>query len=1135
MPTIYDNLAEDTKLLPELRKELGPARRADFCVGYFNLRGWRGIADEIDTWNEDEQVCRVLIGMQARPEDELRELLRFNPEDAQIDLPTARRLKERLAQELRDQLTIGAPTNEDERGLRQLAAQLRAGKVQVKLHTRYRLHAKLYLIHRRDHKAALVGYVGSSNLTFSGLAGQGELNVDVLEQDAAQKLNQWFEDRWNDNFSIDISAELAEIIETSWAREALIPPYHIYLKMAYHLAEEARAGLTEFKIPADLENILFDYQRAAALLAARHLHRRKGVLIGDVVGLGKTLMATTVARIFQEDFDFGTLIICPKNLVDMWQGYVERYRLSARVVSITLVQKELPQLRRYRLVILDESHNLRNREGKRYKFIQEYIRTNDSYCILLSATPYNKAYLDLSAQLRLFVPEDADIGIRPEKLLHEMGELEFKRKHQTGVRTLAAFEKSEHSDDWRELMRLYMVRRTRSFIKLNYAQYDREQARYFLEFPNGQRSYFPERLPKTVKFHLDAMDQNDQYAYLYSDAVVNTINELALPRYGLGQYIKEAERRKATDAEKAVLDDLSRAGQRLIGFTRINLFKRLESSGQVFLQSLERHIVRNYIYIYALENDLPLPVGTQNVVELGSYATDLDLEDEQALSLFDDNGEDDAPAEPPASVAKSMKERAADAYAQYQQRYQRYFKWVKPQFLRKADLLRDLRHDAEALQRIITECGPWRAGDDVKLKELVRLLTEQHPYEKVLIFSQYADTVRYLQTELPRRGVRKLGAATGDSADPTALVRRFSPNSNMATIDDADELRVLLATDVLSEGHNLQDAAIVVNFDLPWAIIRLIQRAGRVDRIGQQAQRLLCYSFLPAEGVEQIIRLRSRVSQRLEENAQVVGTDEAFFEDQMPAQALVDLYSEKDGILDEDDEGEVDLASYAYQIWRNAVKADPALEKTISKLAPVSYSAREHVPNPAQPEGVLLYMRTAQGYDSLAWVTPAGEIITESQYEILNAARCEPNTPARPHADYHHPAVTKAVRTLVQLQADSPGGQLGSPRGARFKTYERLKRFWDDQKGTLFEAGYLEQGIEKAIDDLYRYPLRPTAADTLNRQIRSGISDDAFAQLVLDLRRDNRLSQINDRKTTSTEPQIICSLGLLPPPGEDAS
>src|SRR5262249_24882324 len=146
--------------------------------------------------------------------------------------------------------------------------------------------------------------------------------------------------------------------------------------------------------------------------------------------------------------------------------------------------------------------------------------------------------------------------------------------------------------------------------------------------------------------------------------------------------------------------------------------------------------------------------------------------------------------------------------------------------------------------------------------------------EKVIVFTQFADTVRYLEAQLRARGVNRLAAVTGDSEDPTGYAWRFSPISNKKrdNIGPDQELRILLATDVLSDGQNLQDGAIIVNFDLPWAIIRLIQRAGRVDRIGQKADQILCYSFLPADGVERLIRLLSRVRRRLQENAEGVGT-----------------------------------------------------------------------------------------------------------------------------------------------------------------------------------------------------------------------------------------------------------------------
>ncbi|MGH2484741.1 MAG: SNF2-related protein, partial [Ktedonobacterales bacterium] len=332
----------------------------------FNLRGWRQIAELTDGFSgAPDERCRLLVGMQTPPQDELRAMYTIGDSGDELDQSVALRLKKRMAEEFREQLTIGAPTDADEQGLRLLSAQLRSGKLAVKLYLRHTLHAKLYLLYRRDPINPIVGYLGSSNLTFAGLSGQGELNVDVLDGDATVKLARWFDDRWDDRWCLDISNELADIIDASWAREEALPPYYIYLKMAYHLSQEARAGLSEFRIPRDFGNRLFDFQRAAVQIAAHHVNKREGVLIGDVVGLGKTLMATALARIFQDDRGWETLIICPKNLVAMWQDYVERYRLLAKVLSISQVG-DLAGMRRYRLVLIDESHNLRNPEGRRY-------------------------------------------------------------------------------------------------------------------------------------------------------------------------------------------------------------------------------------------------------------------------------------------------------------------------------------------------------------------------------------------------------------------------------------------------------------------------------------------------------------------------------------------------------------------------------------------------------------------------------------------------------------------------------------------------------------------------------------------------------------------------------------------------
>src|SRR5208282_3592041 len=227
MPRIFDNI--DQQLLPALKETLNLSDHADFCVGYFNLRGWKQIDARIKEWaGGPDNCCRLLVGMQRLPQDTLREALSLVRRPDGIDNASAIHLKKQLAEEFREQLMVGVPTNDDEAGLRRLAEQIRSGKVVVKLFLRHPLHAKLYLLFRPDPVNPIVSYLGSSNLTLAGLSGQGELNVDVLDHDAGQKLAKWFENRWDDRWCIDISDELVKIIEESWAREALIPPYHIY-------------------------------------------------------------------------------------------------------------------------------------------------------------------------------------------------------------------------------------------------------------------------------------------------------------------------------------------------------------------------------------------------------------------------------------------------------------------------------------------------------------------------------------------------------------------------------------------------------------------------------------------------------------------------------------------------------------------------------------------------------------------------------------------------------------------------------------------------------------------------------------------------------------------------------------------
>ncbi|MDN5882054.1 MAG: hypothetical protein L0H37_06765, partial [Nitrosospira sp.] len=422
-------------------------------------------------------------------------------------------------------------------------------------------------------------------------------------------------------------------------------------------------------------------------------------------------------------------------------------------------------------------------------------------------------------------------------------------------------------------------------------------------------------------------------------------------------------------AERKQMDDLGKEGKRLIGFCRTNLFKRLESSGFSFLQSIERHILRNEIYLHAIDNGLELPIGT-----LDAGILDADRFDEDAEGLYGEQ-EDLLDGVFEEADASDVATQAATIYRQYVSEYRKRFKWIGPRLFKK-DLYEHLADDVAALRGLLNRYGLWKTEQDRKLVQLEALIARTHGNDKVLVFTQFADTARYLGRALQVRGIRSLAVVTGASADPYAVACCFSPHSNRAKIAKADELRVLVCTDVLSEGQNLQDCAVVVNFDLPWAIIRLIQRAGRVDRIGQQAEEILCYSFLPADGVERLIKLRARIAQRLQENAEVVGTDEAFFEDE-DAERLRKLSLQTAGSLDDQDD-EVDLASYAWQIWKSATESNPALAREIEALPPVIFSAKrfpssdflqvlDFVPEVYGADGIL---RAPTEFKPLRFATP---------------------------------------------------------------------------------------------------------------------------------------------------------------------
>ena len=592
-----------------------------------------------------------------------------------------------------------------------------------------------------------------------------------------------------------------------------------------------------------------------------------------------------------------------------------------------------------------------------------------------------------------------------------------------------------------------------------------------------------------------------------SPGVLAALDDLRLPRYDMSRYVA-ADGPEPSPDEHQVLDRMQRAGGNLLGFTRTMLMKRLSSSGAVFVLSLQRHLLRNHMYASAVRADGFLPVGTVDDSQMfGSDDSDV-LE----IPIDEDDG---------VQVARSteqwiaMAEGALEHLADHDPNS---VTWVRAALFGPA-LLEDLEHDVEVLEGLLERFGTWTERTDSKLDALEELISVTHEDEKVLIFSEYADTAKYVASALQRRGVDRIEAVTGSSEDPTRLARRFSPRSNEELagrpIGEDQELRVLVATDVLSEGQNLQDAAIVVNWDLPWAIIKLIQRAGRVDRIGQRAEQVVVYTFLPTGGVEAVLQLRGRVAARLAQNASVFGSDERFLNTPGEAQIIRGMFDEDSEIPEGDEMEQVDYASAAYEIWRNAEENHPDLAHAAIELPDVTFATR----STAGGVGTLVYTLSHFGVDRIGFSPLGGQPRRLSPLEALDVSACDPATPGLPRMEDHHELVRMAVEGPLSPEEFGTEGTL---TGVRRRVYERVRNFLGEATGRLFSP---DLEVEEAVDALYRAPLTEQAKQSLARSLRERTPEDVLA-LVVNLHDEGRLTV--DTSTQPDDVHVVCSMGFVP-------
>lgn len=683
---------------------------------------------------------------------------------------------------------------------------------------------------------------------------------------------QLFETLWKDKEKLqDVTDVIIENITTAYNENS---PEFIYFMTLYHVFSEFLDDISEDELPNEatgfkqskIWNMLYDFQKDAALAIINKLERYNGCILADSVGLGKTFTALAVVK-YYENRNKSVLVLCPKKLAENWNTYKDNYvnnpiaadRLNYDVLFHTDLSRihgfsnglELDRLNweNYDLVVIDESHNFRNgagthsntRENRYVKLMDKIIRPGvKTKVLMLSATPVNNRFVDLKNQLAIAYEgnsENINKKLNTNKTIEEIFKQAQKAfnawsKLDTVDRTTDALLRTLDFDFF-ELLDSVTIARSRKHIE-----------KYYDTTEIGK---FPERKkPISLRPKLTDLDSAINYNEIYEQLM-----HLSLCIYTPSNYIFPSKIQKYMDLTHNKGDNLTQTG-REEGIRRlmsINLLKRLESSVNSFQLTLQR--IRTLIEDTIKAIDCFEKYGN---AELDMYeASDMDLDiDDRNTEYF--------------TVGKKVKIELSDMD---------YKTWR-----------RGLQEDAETLELLTLLVADITPEHDYKLQQLFRLLNEkmEHPInrgnKRVLIFSAFSDTAEYLYENVSRYIKDKYGLNTavitgniegrttipGFKATLNNVLTCFSPISKDRDVlmpENKTEIDILIATDCISEGQNLQDCDYLVNYDIHWNPVRIIQRFGRIDRIGSKNEYIQLVNFWPDMNLDEYINLKSRVETRM--------------------------------------------------------------------------------------------------------------------------------------------------------------------------------------------------------------------------------------------------------------------------------
>ncbi len=720
----------------------------------------------------------------------------------------------------------------------QLVEALRAGNLEVRRYEKAFLHAKAYIFSSLDEAEyeSQGIFVGSSNLTGAGLTKNLELNIGHHDNALTEEAKLWFDGLWEESEPYDL-AKIFEVIYEPYS------PWTVFLRVLWQLY-----GSEVYEDTKADENLpLTSFQKHGVARALRLIRKTGGVIIADEVGLGKTFIAGEILQIYRERRQ-RALLICPASLRDStWKQFLAHYQLFVECISFEqlanerqLRDKQRPNadqqhlqrpIEEYQLVIIDEAHNYRNPDAPtRAAALRTLLFGKRRDLLLLTATPVNNSLWDLYNLLRFFLRQDAHFASR--------GILSIRERFKSAMR----MDPSDlNPDHLYPIIDATTVKRTRQFVKKHYSG-------DCIPGPDGQPQPIVFPKPNAISLRYELENRLPGFFDLLEETLDSERdNAIKFARYTPGLYRLHAE-----DAEENLHNHA------MVGLLRSGLLKRFESSAHAFCQTINKMLRDSKTFLEALES---------GYVVSTSFMREISADDGTVFENL---------------LARTEHKTESSLYD-------------------AVKLREDVEHDQRMLAALAGEAQSVTANQDSKLRVLADALAtishqavaeatdslDEAQKRKVIVFSYFEDTVRWIRDFLEleiagnlelapfrNRMVAISGSGELDDVSRLEALQGFAPVSMSAMAGHDDDLYdLVIATDVLAEGVNLQQCRHIINFDLPWNPMRLVQRHGRIDRINSPHDQVFMRTIFPADRLDDLLNLEQRILGKLAQAAASVGVE----------------------------------------------------------------------------------------------------------------------------------------------------------------------------------------------------------------------------------------------------------------------